>query len=149
LVGSRLPSARGRYFIELKDPTGWIKIDEHELAVFLAICGEPMGDYEPDLYMVARRQAANMLHRDEKRRRAAVAAAESGTLPERMDAEALDELRRRMEGADSAPAPIPGRKVITPGRRTPRARIRREKLDLINDVAPSSSPPPESAPASS
>ncbi len=46
----------------------WFKIDSHELAVFIALEGEPMGDWERDMYVAARRQAEAMISRSVKRR---------------------------------------------------------------------------------
>jgi hypothetical protein len=45
----------------------WFKIDPHELAVFIALEGEPMGDWEKDMYAAARMQAEAMLRRSAKR----------------------------------------------------------------------------------
>jgi sRNA-binding protein len=45
----------------------WFKIDPHELAVFIALEGEPMGHWEKDMYVAARRQAEAMLRRSAKR----------------------------------------------------------------------------------
>jgi hypothetical protein len=45
----------------------WFKIDPHELAVFIAVEGKPMGDWEKDMYAAARRQAEAMLRRSAKR----------------------------------------------------------------------------------
>jgi hypothetical protein len=45
----------------------WFKIDPHELAVFIALENEPMGDWEMDMYAAARRQGEAMLHRSTER----------------------------------------------------------------------------------
>jgi len=60
----------------------WFKIDPHELAVFIALEGQPMGDWEPDMYAAARRQAEAMLRRCSKRLCGQKARTEAGTPPD-------------------------------------------------------------------